>query len=438
MNTFRIPIALEYVSMFPWGEEEESVSLDPRYHYIKRLDSVIRDLTSKRYYVILDLHNYMRYNKQNVTLDVVNVDPNGTDVITADRMTGLWLNITRRYGSQYMIFGLMNEPHDVFQDALTQYTMAALDGLVSSRLTLLSGNYWTGLHSWFDHVNDTLSHLTNAEYIIVQFPQVVNSSSYAIEVHQYFDQDSSGRYESGDCIPFDNFTQQFDIYWALFENWTRKNKLQIYVGEFGAPDTPTCRRILDYFLGELTQFAYNETTRSGVIGWAIWAAGNSWGQYPISVSPGGRANSLMWNNAVYEKYLDARPEPFQPFATLTKAIQIYNNGNATLSFGSGYIPFQYEGTPDIPPGGVGYLYSNNVNNTPIGGLRVSYYTTNNTVVLGFGFSVPDRLNKSYAYQYNNIRGLRITNYSIGCPIGSPNGINAGGVDEPRCFNVTLQ
>ena len=65
MNTFRIPIAWEYTD------------LSDTSNYMTKLDRVIRDLTTKECYVVLDLHNYMRYNPQNVT----NTDPDGDDVI---------------------------------------------------------------------------------------------------------------------------------------------------------------------------------------------------------------------------------------------------------------------------------------------------------------------------------------------------------------------
>lgn len=128
---------------------------------------------------------------------------------------------------------------------------------------MISGNNWTGLHSWFSRDN-----FCNGNDALFLDRLEDPANHYAIEVHQYFDADSSGTYRTGNCVPTGEFNATFDAYWTLFTAWSRRHQLSILLGEFGAVDTPICISDVTHLMDALTTF-------ENTIGWVVWAGGNS-------------------------------------------------------------------------------------------------------------------------------------------------------------------
>ena len=426
MNTFRIPVVWEYILI-------NDVS-----NYMNKLDSVIRDLTAKKCYVVLDMHNYMRYNPKNVTKDVTNTDPNGEDVIRAglggqpqnSLFYYVWRELTRRYRLSFMIYGLMNEPHDVTFERLNQIIDAGLNGIreleISARI-LIPGNNWDRLRSWFDSVDGRIS---NAENFAANWPRWRDQDNKVmLEIHHYFDEDDSGRYANrGECMNETLFKAQFDVYWPRFTQWCITNKIPVFVSAFGAPNTVRCASLITYFLNALHNFSFMKSNGYGVVGWTAWAAGRGWsGAYPLSLAPGGMANEMMWHNQSYQQFLTPIAEAIVPLGTLIPALFITNLAEERLRFRSGYVPFQFRGSMDIAPGGERVLYSNNINNTPIDGLFLKYYTIDPSVLVIFGIDPLGSDNRTTTYAVNHIPSIRITNlrqcFIRPVPI------------EPRCFAV---
>lgn len=428
MNTFRIPILWEYIA-----DIDGTIRATP--NYLERLDGVIANLTAKNATVILDLHNYMRYNPSNVALNTANTDPRGRDVIGVGRGAPtlgavglLWTNIVARYSSPRMIYGLMNEPHDVSFESIANYYSVAIDAIrraerfykLPPHLLLVSGNNWTGLHSWFG--GDNNNSFTNANRLL--FNDTENNT--AIEVHQYFDDDASGTYYTNDCVSFDAFKPQFDRYWTRFVDWCRTKQVKAFLGEFGIPRTETCIREATYILEHI------HALDSVFLGWTVWAAGNAWGRYELSLAPGGKVNSLLWQEEPYLSRLSPLIPAPPPLSSEAIAIYIQNDSNNWLRYAGGYLPFQFQGSADVAPhGGIGVLYSNNNNyTTPAGGLQIRYYTILTTMVLGVGITPPQPL--SYAYSFSNAENLAFR-VAPQCPIVA-NGPTAN-PGEARCFIV---
>ena len=432
MNTFRVPITWEYFA-------DINGVINAQATYLARLDAVIGNLTSVvNASVIIDLHNYMRYNPTNVRLNTGNTDPSGSDVIGVGRaapttaaFANLWSNIVARYSSPRILYALMNEPHDISFDTLVTNTNAALHAIRRQEsggpphLVLISGNNWTGLHSWFSRDN-----FCNGNDALFLDRLEDPANHYAIEVHQYFDADSSGTYRTGNCVPTGEFNATFDAYWTSFTAWSRRHQLSVLLGEFGAVDTPICISDVTHLMDALTTF-------ENTIGWVVWAGGNSWGGYILSVAPSGPANALMNNHVLYENYLVAHNDSLPPLNETPVAILIINESSENLHYVGGYLPSQFIGSADIRPrSGVGILYSNNNYTTPTGNLQIKYYTRNSTIPLGVGFKANQPNGLSYSYAWSNsddvVYILPILPPSP-CPIiiTGP----AGNQGEVRCYRV---
>lgn len=444
MNVYRVPIAWEYLADINGNLKTDAAGKQ----YLAKLDSLVRDLSKKNAYILIDMHDYMRYNPSNVALDYLNSDPNGADVIgsgsqapTQAAYQKVWQNIATRYQGSNMMYDIMNEPHDISMTQVLNNQNAAIAGIRAAEsaagiktphLIMIEGNYWTGLHSW---TGDGMpqSSPTNAQSYAQSNSSGIKDSgnNYAIEVHQYFDQDASGTYVNGDCLsPSDflngytfNGQQQpgFTQYWSDFTKWAQANHTKVFLGEFGAPDTANCRADINTVLNSMTNFAYTPANGYGVIGWSVWAAGGSWGNYVISIAPGGPANTLMWDNELYQNYLTEKAE----LPALGAEILQVTNGSpsTTLLFSSGAWPFQVKGSASLAPGQTATIYSPDQTTSPAGQYEYAYHVGSDTAdVLGTG------VNGGFGYGYGTAGNLS-PQANTSCNIKPSNG------DTKRCWTV---
>lgn len=407
MNVYRIPIAWEYLADINGSFLKDNLGNATQYQ--KNIDQLIADLSEKKATIIIDLHNYMRFNPGDISLDYKNRDANGSDIIgygggatpSQKAYFDLWNNIAKRYHGPNIIYAIMNEPHDLAMEKVVANENQAIAGIRSAEyylknnnphLILIDGNYWSGLHSW--HNKGAEHEPSNAD----TFPGKIEDpgNNFAIDVHQYFDEDSSGTYPTKDCLSPSRFQQEFKGYWPKFVGWAKQNQVKVFLGEFGSPDTANCRSDTKFLLDNIAAFAYQEQTKSGFIGWAAWAAGSSWGDYVNSIAPGGPANSLAHD--FYPNYL-TKVSDLPSLGTIIA--KLTNNSNTTLFFSSGNWPFQKKGSATIKPGESVTLYSEF--NPPASQYQLTYHQGNdNQNVMGFGVTVG-----GYGFSYNQIQGIKI-------------------------------
>ena len=441
MNTFRIPVVWEYMADAE-GNMGFSDGLE-NVVYFRKINKTVHDLLARKAYVILDLHNYMRYNHPNISLDKTNTAKDGSDVITGTNAAyvNFWRQLAAYFHHPNIIYSVMNEPHDVHFNTLSDVIVATASAIRSVQaetvpqdnldsLILVPGVYWDRIDTWFkEEINSKLVPLYNESI----------SGRYAVEVHQYFDADKTytGQYVDGECVAWEDF----DAYWKIFRAWVIKHKQTVFIGAFGAPDTEQCRETLSSFMDALNELAYNETKGYGVIGWAAWGGGLpgcGLENAPMTLSPGGSANALMWNASLYENYLVPPPNSSIPELLASRAmIRVKNDSPYTLRYQQGYVPIQVIGTADVGPGSTRVLYASNNFSTPYEGISNHYYIVNQSDSLGFGVdrspASPIRSSYSFTGRENNI-GIDVEG-STACPI------NITGPDantsDTRCF-VVLQ
>lgn len=253
MNVFRLPFRWERLQPSAKGAFDSAE--------LARVDGFVTYATGKGAYVLLDPHNYARYYDKLVGQDV------GADVL-AD----FWSKLASHYkGNAKVIFGLMNEPHDMSTELWRDDANAAIQAIRAAgatQLILVPGNAWTGAHSW------------NQSYYGTPNGQVMKSivdpgDNYAFEVHQYMDGDSSGT--SASCVSETVGADRLKDFTA----WLVQNGQRGFLGEFGAANNPTCLKALDNMLG------YIDTNKPAWIGWTYWAAGPWWDGYMFSIEPQG-------------------------------------------------------------------------------------------------------------------------------------------------------
>lgn len=227
---------------------------------VAQLDRVVRHITGKGGYVILDPHNYARYNRQLI----------GSKEVPIAAFASFWADLAKRYSSnQRVIFGLMNEPFKIKADdwrRAVDAAVAAIRKTGARNLILAPGTAWTGAHSWLKPRNG----ISNAEaFRTLSDP----GNNIAFDVHQYLDSDYSGRRDS--CQGEETGEKALEG----FTQWLRKNKHRALLGEFAGGDNPVCLKALDRMLKHV------KANADVWIGWTYWAAGAWWGKYQFSVHP---------------------------------------------------------------------------------------------------------------------------------------------------------
>jgi endoglucanase len=258
MNTFRLG--------FRWERLQRQLNAAFDATELARLDTTIASMTSKGAYVILDPHNYARYNDQLI----------GSTAVPNSAFADFWSRLAQHYANNpRVIFGLVNEPHTMpteqWRDAANA-AIAAIRANGAHNLILVPGNAWTGAWSW----NMTYYGTANAVAMLgITDPE----DNYAFEVHQYLDSNFSGTQTT--CQSATIGAESL----ASFTAWLRANGKRGFLGEIGAAANATCDAAIDATL------AHIDANSDVYIGWVWWSAGPWWGSYFMTLEPQGSVDA---------------------------------------------------------------------------------------------------------------------------------------------------
>jgi endoglucanase len=226
---------------------------------LNRLKTAVSLATAQGMTVIVDPHNYARYQIANEEHVI------GDGILLPEHFATFWQQLAIELQMEpSVVFGLMNEPHDIDADTWVYAANLAIDairGVGATQLILVPGTNWTGAHSW--------TKSQNAVSMLDVFDPLDN---YAYEAHQYLDSNYSGT--SGLCTVTDA-NQVLDG----FSQWLRANGKRGFLGEFGAGSSDACQTAVTSVLNHLE---YNADVW---LGWTYWAGGPWWGDYFMSISP---------------------------------------------------------------------------------------------------------------------------------------------------------
>ncbi|MCM2294738.1 glycoside hydrolase family 5 protein [Allorhizobium sp. BGMRC 0089] len=252
-NTVRLP--------FKWERLQPKLNGTFNADELARLDQSVKTIEADGMRVILDPHDYGRYDDRPI---------GGPDVPVA-AFADFWGRLARHYaGDPSMIFGLMNEPHDMPASQWLKAVNAALSAIRAAKadnLVLVPGVAWTGAHSW-------QSEAYGGANATVMLGVKDEAQHYAYEVHQYFDRDFSGT--SPDCSRADDAVKAI----GQMTDWLRQNKVHGFLGEFGASAAPACVAAIKAMAGVV------EDNHEQWIGWAYWVAGDWWPpSEPLNIQP---------------------------------------------------------------------------------------------------------------------------------------------------------
>lgn len=174
-------------------------------------------------YCAIDLHNFARFNG-----NIIGQSSGGP---TDAQFVDLWTQLATKYKSNTKVmFGLMNEPHDVDITAWAntcQLVVAAIRNAgASTQMILLPGNNFTSAGTF-------VSNGSGAALIKVTNPDS-STDNLILDVHKYLDVDNSGTHS--ECTT-DNISDSF----ALVAAFLRESGRKALVSETGAGSSTSVR-----------------------------------------------------------------------------------------------------------------------------------------------------------------------------------------------------
>lgn len=232
------------------------------------LAKVVRSATDQGFTVILDPHDKGRYFGEVV----------GGPKVTAENFADFWRKLAEKFADNSLAwFGLMNEPHDMpgegtKDDAWANAVRAATVAIRKAGATnmiLVPGTNWS--HA------DTYDTKGDYPQILAQIDgENVGDklTNYAFEVHQYLDDDGSGKHSQvkSPTVGSERI--------ARFTEWCRKHHVKAFLGELAAPGDLDGRRAVQDMLWAM------EKDRDVWLAFTWWAAGVKWEpDYMFSLEP---------------------------------------------------------------------------------------------------------------------------------------------------------
>ena len=231
--------------------------------------------------VLLDMHNYARYNGELI----------GSPSVPNAAFADVWRRLASEFRGQPALFGydIMNEPYQTngLWPAAAQAAVDAIREVDRDTLLIIEGDRWANATYW-PEVNGDLD---------IQDP----SDNLMYQAHLYFDEDFSGRYEKLENVDPMHGVERV----RPFVEWLRQNGHRGFLGEHGIPDdSPSMLPAMDNLLAYLNSHCIPST---------YWAGGPAWGDYRLSIEPrDGKDRPQM---KILEKHVRHSCPAFGPFPT---------------------------------------------------------------------------------------------------------------------------
>lgn len=262
-NIFRLPVAWQWLVNNQLGGNLDATKAG-------QYDQLVQACLATGASCIIDIHNYARYNGQ-----VIGSSGGPTD----DQYVSLWTQLARKYGSNAkIIFGLMNEPHDLPSGgvaawaATVQKVVTAVRGAgAADTMLLLPGSSFSSAAALPTEAGPALLGVKNPDG---------STKNLVFDVHKYLDQDNSGTHT--ECTT-DNVASAFQP----LATWLRTNGRLALNTETGGGNTQSCETDL---CAQLSFMKQNSDVFLGVVG---WSAGSFDSTYELVETPTKQGNSWV-------------------------------------------------------------------------------------------------------------------------------------------------
>ncbi|KAK0725523.1 glycoside hydrolase family 5 protein [Lasiosphaeris hirsuta] len=271
MNIFRLPVGWQYLVNNKLGGTLDAGNFG-------RYDQLVQACLKTGAYCMIDVD--ARWNGQII----------GQGGPPNAQFTHLWTQLATKYASQEkIIFGVVNEPHDVpdidkWADTV-QEVVTAVRAVAKKQMIALPGNDWTSAQAMPTKSGPALLKVKNPDGTF---------DNLIIDVHKYLDSDNSGTHT--ECTT-DNISNAFQP----LATWLKANNRKAILSETGGGNTDSCKKYLCQQLNFLNQ---NPDVFLGYIGWS--AGSFSSATYELSEVPTKNGNS--WADSALVKACLTKPK----------------------------------------------------------------------------------------------------------------------------------
>ncbi|THH19988.1 hypothetical protein EW146_g1281 [Bondarzewia mesenterica] len=291
VNIFRILFLLP--AAFAWQLMTPTVGGTISTSFFARYDATVQAALSASTspYVIIDLHNYARWNGSII----------GQGGPTNDEFASIWSQLAAKYADEpRIIFGIMNEPHDIpsisaWADSVQVAVNAIRAAGATSQYLLMPGSSWSSaqalpteagpfLLNVTDPIGGTSKLLFDGAHIscvdLLEMRTLISQ-----KVHKYLDSDNSGTH--ADCV-----TNNVDVLTTLVAWLKASGNRQAILSETGGGNTSSCETDV------AQELAYIKANSGIIVGFTIWAAGAFDTTYILSVTPNPNGTDQpLWTDA---------------------------------------------------------------------------------------------------------------------------------------------
>ncbi len=289
---------------FRWESVQETLGGPLSTAYLLEMSRAVTACTSRGMQPLLDVHNYLRYRDQ--------VVDDTAGAVTSAHFVDLWTKLAVAFKDRpRVMFGLMNEPHDVpggskVWEAMAQRAVTAIRAVGATNWIWVAGDEWSSAATyaerhptWF--IDDPLRrsgpeghyYFDASNSRVGSYPNSYAQDDAAAGSQNHVDLHNKVTRELTDFI---RYCDRFDVHGL--------------VGEIGWPGTDPSTSHPDDAdkWAALGEAAYRVLDAGGV-DVTYWAAGERWGAYNIGLYAGQRATLT---SQVVERHASVPPTAPRP------------------------------------------------------------------------------------------------------------------------------
>ncbi|KAK5992312.1 Endoglucanase EG-II [Cladobotryum mycophilum] len=269
MNIFRLPATWQFLVNNKLGKLDKT--------NFEAYDALVQACLNTGAYCMLDVHNFGRYNGGIV----------GQGGPSNDVFADLWTQIATTYAKEdRIVFGLMNEPHDLDINLWAQTCQAAVTAIrkagAKTQAILLPGTNFASAETYVASGSAAaLANVTNPDG---------STDNLLLDIHKYLDINNSGTHV--ECT-----TNNVEAFKSI-ATWLKANKRQAMVSETGASMEDSC---MINFCAQNKFIADNSDVFVGFVG---WGAGSFDQTYILTLTPTGKPGAYVDNKLMKQCILD--------------------------------------------------------------------------------------------------------------------------------------
>ncbi|KAG4442571.1 hypothetical protein IFR05_001983 [Cadophora sp. M221] len=274
LNLFRLPVSWQFLinsnalasgSGNTTQARSASGSLDVA--NANKYDLLVKACLTTGAFCAIDIHNYARFEGKIIGQG----GPSNAD------FANLWSQIATKYANETkVVFGLMNEPHDIpdmkLWAASVQAAVTAIRAAgATTQMILLPGNDFTGAQTFVS--NGSAGNLST-----VRNPDGSNTS-LIFDVHKYLDVDGSGQHL--ECV-----SNHIEDTFMPLASFLTANKRMAILSETGGGNSPSC------LTNVCNMLMFINANSDAYLGYAGWSAGGFDTKYNLTETPFGSAGNF--------------------------------------------------------------------------------------------------------------------------------------------------